>query len=121
MNGRQISRNFFISTWFMVTYPQLQLQTLPTQLHVQAFPSLVLVIVFVLLAVAVIVSISLFTLSAVLVLVLVCITVGLLVFVVDTVTLVEGDPIPDAFIVIGRLLAPTQARPTPNPRTMETA
>ena len=106
---------------YFVTYPQLQLHTLLTQLHVQAAPSLVLVIVFVLVAVAVIVSSSLFSFVASLVLVLVCSTVGLFVFVVDTVTLVEGDPIPDAFIVIGRLRAPTQARPTPNPRTIITA
>ena len=93
------------------------MQTLFTQLHVQAFPSLVLVMVLVLVAVAVIVSSSLFSLVLVLVLVLVCSTVGLLVLVVDTVTLVVGDPMLVAVMLIGLFLAPTQASPTPMPET----
>ena len=87
------------------------------QLHTQALPSLVLVIVLVLVALLLIVSWSLLVLVPVLVLVLVWSTVGLLVLVVDTVTLVLGDPIPDADIIMGLFLAPTQARPTPIPET----
>ena len=97
-------------------HPQLQLQTLLLQLHTQALPSLVLVIVLVLVAVLVIVSWSLLVLVASLVLVLVWSTVGLLVLVVDTVTFVLGDPIPEADIMMGLFLAPTHARPTPIPK-----
>ena len=61
------------------------------------------------------VSWSLFVFSAVLVTVMVCVMVGSLVLVIDTVTLVFGEPIPEMVVLIGFCCEATQANPAPRP------
>ena len=76
---------------------------------------LVLVLVSVLVLIELIVSASLLVLDDVIMAVMVWVMVGLFSLVMDTVTLVFGEPIEEIFVVIGFCCEATQARPAPRP------
>ena len=76
---------------------------------------LVLVLVSVLVLIELIVSASLLVLDDVSMAVMVWVMVGLFSLVMDTVTLVFGEPMEEIFVVIGFCWEATQARPAPRP------
>ena len=76
---------------------------------------LVLVLVTVLVLLELTVSASLLVLDEVSIAVMVWVMVGLFSLVMDTVTLVFGEPMEEIFVVIGFCWEAIQARPAPRP------